>query len=304
MKTKERSTKLSKVFIALMAAGLLLTGCASASKTEDEEEVIESTPATIANPWIECETLHEAEHLAGFEVSAFTEFNGLERSYIAVLDNDSKIVEVRYGDDVTVRKAPESDTDISGDYNEYTWTTENDDAIFKFTAEGNKEGVVNLATWTKDGYAYSISSVNGLSLEDAYELVTEVTTLSFKEVKDLDEANSLTGFITTVNKDDSYTASTMETFITQVKFSDGLIARKTSNFPNIEGVARIFEELDVDDYSYAGSMDVNGTTVLMLVSSEDTVNCIQWVTSDSAYLIYSVEGFSQEDIPTLIGYIA
>lgn len=291
--------KTNKIVVLLMVLGLLLTGCSSSTKTSDD-----STNEQIANPWTEVKTLHEAEHLVGFEVSAFSEFGGIERSYIAVLDGDTKMVEVRYGDYITVRKAKDTGEDISGDYNEYSWTTESDDAIFPFTAKGKEEGQVNLATWTKDGYAYSITCNNGMSLEETRELVTEVTVLSFKEVKDLDEANSITGFTTVVNRDETYTVSTMEIYTTQITFADGIIARKVSNFPNIEGVARIFEELDVEEYSYGGSTEVNGTAVLMMVSSSDIANCIQWTTDDSLYLIYSADGFSVEDISTLMGYIA
>ena len=88
---------------------------------------------------------------------------------------NDEMLEVVYvnGEDETgrVRKARGSE-DISGDYNEYAETVSvgGIDVLLKGDA-----GLVKLAVWTNDGYAYSVSSEAGMTADEMMALVSAVS---------------------------------------------------------------------------------------------------------------------------------
>ena len=81
---------------------------------------------------------------------------------------NDELIEVRYGDDVIIRKSRGSD-DNSGDFNSYDVTKEEDGLVLK----GNEE-TYNCITWTNGDYAYSITSGSGLSLDTIIEVVNSI----------------------------------------------------------------------------------------------------------------------------------
>lgn len=129
------------------------------------EEAAEETPAEtaqIANPWVDCETLAEAEELAGFDFHLPTAAEGFSRAEIRVIPGQIIQVVYRMGNmQVCLRKAVGTE-DCSGDYNtyqnEYTRAVGN----MMVTCKGNA-GRYQLATGTSNGYSYSVSSTMGIS---------------------------------------------------------------------------------------------------------------------------------------------
>lgn len=128
----------------------------------------------IPNPFVECETLGEAEKLAGFSISVPEKISDQtgERLIQAVKDDLIEVIYHSGEEEVRIRKAPGSE-DISGDHNEYAESADEtvDDLRVTMRGEG---GLVRAAFWTDGDFSFSITSSQGLSREDAAALVRSV----------------------------------------------------------------------------------------------------------------------------------
>ncbi len=109
-------------------------------------------------------SLAEAESAAGFEMNVPDNIGGVTQSgwFVMGSGTDGVILEVVYGEDVTVRKGTGTE-DISGDYNVYDWQ----DSVDGIDYAGADEQSVSLVTWTSDSYSYSISYGTPVSLDQA-----------------------------------------------------------------------------------------------------------------------------------------
>ena len=152
--------------------------CGAKSKNDaigDTTNESGSAEVQVPNPFVTCETLEEAEKLAGFTITVPEKIeNSSERIFRAM---EGQLLEIIYMDGeeevARIRKAPGSD-DISGDYNQYTDTTEVTVGEWKYTLKGN-DGKVSVATWVDGDYTYSVS-VNEMSSEAALEIAYVITT--------------------------------------------------------------------------------------------------------------------------------
>ncbi len=159
--------KLFTVF-TVGATLLALVGC-STKKDEtvkEDEQIIETDDNQIANPWSEVDSIVEAKAITGFDFTVPESIDGKSQSLIQVMNDE--MIEVRYGDDIIVRKSKGSD-DNSGDFNSYDVTKEEDGLVLK----GNGD-TYNCITWINGDYAYSITSGNGLSLDTITEVVNSI----------------------------------------------------------------------------------------------------------------------------------
>ena len=159
-----------KLFTVLTvgATVLALVGC-STKKNEtvkEDEQIIETDNNQIANPWSEVDSISEAKAITGFDFTVPESIDGKSQSLIQVMYDE--MIEVRYGDDIIVRKSKGSD-DNSGDFNSYAVTREEDGLVLK----GNGD-TYNCITWINGDYAYSITSGNGLSLDTITEVVNSI----------------------------------------------------------------------------------------------------------------------------------
>lgn len=130
----------------------------------------------IANPFAEYETLEAAAKAAGFGMTAPDEFGGYTERTIRVMQN--QMIEIIYlgtkngigeGGQIRIRKAAGTGHP-SGDYNSYTAVREVDTDGISITMKGDGENVKS-ATWTVDGYAFSVSDSIGMSSSDMQELI-------------------------------------------------------------------------------------------------------------------------------------
>lgn len=169
------------IIITLLAAmGMTLTACQSAAASEAAANDIASANVNVGytegenvqipNPFVDCDTVEEAEDLCGMKISVPDSISGYGEKSISVMDK--QMIQVMFtndNDDMTFRKAFGSD-DISGDYNEYSEKlTENVDGT-DIEIRGN-DGKYCGTVWQKDGYAYSVFSRNGISKEDMLHYV-------------------------------------------------------------------------------------------------------------------------------------
>lgn len=135
-------------------------------KTEQGSESV-----GVANTFVECKSLEEAAQQAGFGLRAPEDAAGYKRKVIRA-NLSLAMIEVIYdqnGQELRFRKAKGTE-DISGNYNTFaeSQTLEVDglSAVFK-----GKDGKVMLATWTHDGYAYSLDVPAGLEQSQMTDLI-------------------------------------------------------------------------------------------------------------------------------------
>jgi hypothetical protein len=120
---------------------------------------LEEAEVDMINPFIDCNTLEEAENIAGFEFNVPDDLEpDLDAKYRAL---EGKLIEVIYydrGEEIyRIRKGTERD--VSGDYNEYSVSVCVDAATWAGELKGYKEGLTNCAVWTDEkGFGYSLTT--------------------------------------------------------------------------------------------------------------------------------------------------
>lgn len=119
----------------------------------------------IPNPWTEYETLAQACEESGFDMTAPDAIEGYEEQYISAIKGE--IIQVNFsradGAYITFRKGI-GDADISGDYNTYAVSTQQEIGDKSVTLKGNDE-TISLVTWTDGTYSYSVNSNPGLDAD-------------------------------------------------------------------------------------------------------------------------------------------
>lgn len=156
--------KILALLLTLIFA-LSLAACGSSAKTPEESAApLESPeenvqPVGMANPWTEYASLEEAEAAAGFEFPQPKWDVAYDSVTYRVMDG---IIEIIYAQDdgqvMTLRKGAD-ETDISGDYNDYDFTSNFSGAISgKIQGVTNEQGeqLCKIATWVSDGHFYVI----------------------------------------------------------------------------------------------------------------------------------------------------
>lgn len=127
----------------------------------------------VPNPFINCESLTDASEMAGFDITVPDTIEGY--SICAIRAVKDMMIEVIYQNGeskITVRKGAGS-KDISGDYNKYAETVTVETGGLKVVMKGDG-GIVYAASWTKDGYAFSISIGQGMKRDSVAALAGKV----------------------------------------------------------------------------------------------------------------------------------
>lgn len=141
---------------------ILLTFCVimalSFVACNNEKTLVDEDSVQIQNPFVDCESIEEAENLVGFGISIPEEIlEGYVQTSISVIENE--LVEVNFEDSenqICFRKA-KGQEDISGDYNKYKEVELLEINEKNVNLKGN-DGKVNVATWTDEDYSYAICS--------------------------------------------------------------------------------------------------------------------------------------------------
>lgn len=153
---------------AMMALSLVACGSDNTTHTQN--------PVEIPNPFTECKTMEEAAQLVGFDVVVPDAIEGMDKSVIRA-DAEGKLIEVIYRneeEEIVIRKAVGSE-DISGDYTQYADTNITTIGDLTVTTKG-ENGQINLATWTDNGYTYSIGTraESGISSTVMTDLIVSI----------------------------------------------------------------------------------------------------------------------------------
>ncbi|MEA4847802.1 MAG: hypothetical protein VB106_11275 [Clostridiaceae bacterium] len=151
---------------AVMVLSFAACSINSPSKDNPQKEAI-GGDVEIPNPFVDCDTMDDAEKIAGFNVTMPAKMpKGYVQKLIQAVEND--MVQVFYEDgekEILIRKAKGS-RDISGDYNEYKENNTVSVGSLKVSTRGNN-GKVNAATWVDGEYTYSITANLGETGLDA-----------------------------------------------------------------------------------------------------------------------------------------
>lgn len=174
--------KAKNIFLTLVCAAAIFsfTACGNAkddatTPTTVSDNTAQDENVQIANPWVSCETLQEAEKNTGYSFEIPQNISRYARTYIQTLDKE--ITEVRYqnkekvDDCIIIRKGVGTD-DISGDYNEYKETDKTTVDKNEVVLKGN-DGKIMLATWTSNGFAYSVCTP-GMSKADTVKIIEQI----------------------------------------------------------------------------------------------------------------------------------
>lgn len=166
--------------IAIVAGVVMILSLAACGDKNNElineSSEMESDYEQIANPWIEYDSIEEAEQVAGFTMEVPEKIGNYNRSVIMNLNNNEMIEVIYYMEDddtkeIVIRKGPGSD-DISGDYNEYAESNQVQIDEYDVTEKGN-DGVVNQAIWTADGYSYSVYA-SEVTAEEMADIIKQI----------------------------------------------------------------------------------------------------------------------------------
>lgn len=170
--------KLFNVTLALVLASSLVacssnheasttTPAATATVESTEEATATEETTSLANPWVDCDSLEEAEKLAGFEFEIPSDDSDTEIVYRAI---EGQLIEIDYdpnGDDPLVLRKGVGTDDVSGDYTSYDFggNIEVGDDNLIVNVLGDSEDLIHTATWTVDNYSYSLYSPVGVSVD-------------------------------------------------------------------------------------------------------------------------------------------
>ena len=167
---------LTIVMICALSACGKKAGEPEPEQEPQQEEQKETTQ--MANPFIDCENMGQAEEIAGFGMEAPEEIDGYADSLIQAVNG--QMVQViyfekaaDYQDDqatLMIRKKIGQEPDVSGDYNEYSQTVSDEIDGRDVTFKGDDDQV-NVAIWLSDDHSYSIDTVKPMSREQMSAIV-------------------------------------------------------------------------------------------------------------------------------------
>ena len=184
---RKNRSKLVAVSAALALAVTAFTACSTAKTTESKAESSEvagsgeaasGAQAEASNPWIDVRDLKEALKETGVELKAPEKIGDFHLSHVQAIQ-DGGIVQVFYGSladqtetQALLRKA-KSMEDISGDYTVYPEDRRVSDSEGEVRLRG-QDGRVDLATWQRGDYSYSLSLAQGMEEAKVMEVISEI----------------------------------------------------------------------------------------------------------------------------------
>lgn len=139
---------------------------------DPDAKTTDGDASQIPNPLTGHESLAELAKAVGFTVKAPTVPAGYEAD--AYIDISGELAEVFYtkGNDTLLYRISRGEGDNSGDYNTYSSKKTVDVNGVSVEMRGNDK--VNVAVWSNGGFAYSVSSEQGIAEADVIAVVSSV----------------------------------------------------------------------------------------------------------------------------------
>lgn len=158
------------LYVPLGLFDALLGRQENAFVVENSTVEIHTHRAQLPNPFVDCQTLEQAQAVAGFYLSLPQKTGELQP--VALRAVEDEMIEVVYQagtDTICVRKALGSG-DISGDYNCYPDYDTLEISGLEIATRGVGE-TVYVALWTSGDYTYAITAAHGMSCETLHHVV-------------------------------------------------------------------------------------------------------------------------------------
>ncbi len=135
---------------------------------------IEKAASQIPNPLVNYQTLDEARKAVGFAFSVPINIPAnYQRSDIIVISNQLAEIFYQKGDKKILYRIAKGNSDISGNYTVYEEIKTAMVGNTKVTVKG-KGGLINLATWTKDGVSYSLDFDEACDLKTVTSVIESI----------------------------------------------------------------------------------------------------------------------------------
>lgn len=156
-------------------------------------DVAEDGQVQIANPMKEYDSAEELSEAVGFTINDISElpFSVEETSYFSYDDTLAEIRYTGFHQEVNFRKS-KGEEDNSGVYNTYNQETTVTVGAQKVICKGTDDKY-ELAIWQTEGYSYSISLQNSISLEQLQSIIENV-----EKQNGLEEGFLLSGSVTQI----------------------------------------------------------------------------------------------------------
>lgn len=149
---------MKKYVVLMLAFSLLFSGCGA---PEAPMETTQPHSVQLANPWVSCDTLAEAEAAVGFSLSMLEKIGSFRVETFRVMNGQLLEVGYRDGDfTVTVRKQPGEYQDISGIYGTFEREITYETGEFDITERTFGEGDI-LSLIDGEGYSWSVYTPDG-----------------------------------------------------------------------------------------------------------------------------------------------
>lgn len=142
--------------VVCICAGVAIVHNKAADSKVDDENVMSNFQIA------EYDSIDELADKVGFEIEDIDNlpFDVTGTSYCEYGEGLAEITYTGTDNEAIYRKSKGTE-DVSGDYNQYEEITEVNEDGFIFTIKGN-DSKYQLATWTKEGFSYSLYFKNGI----------------------------------------------------------------------------------------------------------------------------------------------
>lgn len=128
----------------------------------------------IPNPLVNYKTLDEARKAVGFSFAVPTNLpTNYEMKDIIVISNNLAEIFYQQDNQEILYRAAKGNEDISGNYTVYEEVKTVTVGNTKVTVKG-KSGLINLATWTKDGISYSLDFDEACDLKSVTSIIESI----------------------------------------------------------------------------------------------------------------------------------
>ncbi len=129
----------------------------------------------IPNPWVDVDSVEDAERECGFEIEQFTYLpDGFNKSETVYLKNEEGVIVRQFARNSTDERLSfekrSKTIENDGDYNVYDKEDTIDVADLSVTVK-YEDGELKKAEWEKDNFKYSIMIDNKIKLEDMVKII-------------------------------------------------------------------------------------------------------------------------------------
>lgn len=164
-------------WLPLAVAACLVVAVGIGAWQASRREVSQETPTDVLQPsgMAEFSSREELEASVGFSVPEVTDlpFEPASVTYTNAFGLARVDYEAADGSVLTLSKGIDDGSGVSGDYNDYAYSTHADISGVGVELQGS-DGTYSLAEWASDGYAYALDAQPGMTEEDMLAAVESV----------------------------------------------------------------------------------------------------------------------------------